>query len=101
MRQAPPLSRRQSCRQGPKKGDEAPHSRFCAAIASENVYRPVPSSFEIGTMNIPKTWRIPSVTVTIQDPAINTITQGANIDDGDEGCVLLILLVRVRGKNIT
>jgi hypothetical protein len=52
-------------------------------------------------MNSPKTWRIPSVTVTMQDPAINTITQGANIDDGDECSVLLILLVRVQGKNIT
>ena len=52
-------------------------------------------------MNSPKTWRIPSVTVTMQDPAINTISQGANIDDGDEGCVLLMLLVRVQGKNIT
>jgi hypothetical protein len=49
-------------------------------------------------MNSPKTCRIPSVTVTMHDPAINTITQGANMDDGDEGCALLIRMIRVQGN---
>jgi hypothetical protein len=49
-------------------------------------------------MNSPKTCRIPSVTVTMHDPAINTITQGSKMDDGDEGCALLIRMIRVQGN---
>ena len=51
-------------RQVRQKGDDKPQIKFCNAMASENICKPLPISIEIGTRNKPNTCRTPNVTDT-------------------------------------
>ena len=51
--------RRSGRRSSPVNGCARPHTRFCSAIAAENVSRPQPSAEHIGCRNRPKPWRVP------------------------------------------
>src|SRR5947207_8919414 len=56
----------------PANGIARPHTRFCSAIAKENVSRPQPRSSDIGTRKRPKLCRVPIASRRIRPPQTST-----------------------------
>ncbi len=56
----------------PVNGCARPHTRFCSAIAAENVSRPQPSAEHIGCRKRPKPCRVPIASIRMSPAATRT-----------------------------